>query len=253
MTHAKVILKTQYKNSQPLITVEVTFPRIILPQILQHRAFSRNSASSRARNITKVIENTTTDGYTPTYWGSNGTGMQPNGQVTPQTADKATITWEKAKIDAIHHAKTLEQLGVHKEITNRLVEPFMMHTMLITATEWDNFFQLRDHKDAQHEIRLLAQAIKTAITQALTNQSLHHLPYIDTTTPTPDDFLLSAAACARVSYDKPGHTTHTDLTFAQRLLESRHMSPFEHQATHSPGQHRNLIDWKSYREMLETH
>jgi thymidylate synthase ThyX len=51
--------------------------------------------------------------------------------------------WLKIKDMVVASAIILYGFGVTKQLCNRLLEPFMWHTALVTATEFDNFFKLR--------------------------------------------------------------------------------------------------------------
>ncbi|MBQ69438.1 hypothetical protein CL689_05195 [Candidatus Saccharibacteria bacterium] len=134
-------------------------------------------------------------------------------------------------------------LGVSKGLANRILEPFMWHTVIITATEWDNFFNLRTHKDAQLEIRTAAKMMQEAYnasTPTLLQEGDWHLPFIQ-----PHELewarenplvarKVSSARCARVSYlthDTGEANIDRDLSRADGLAGDGHMSPFHHAAT----------------------
>lgn len=203
------------------------------------RIFSRNSASSRAIPVEKQIVRLMDDPFFPVYWGKNQKGMQADVELDEAEQKLCRDNWIIARDNAIRSAKTLLEIGVHKQITNRLLEPFMWHTVVCTATEWSNFFNLRDHHMAQPEIQRIANMMRLTY-EAGNPQPLKagewHLPFIQ---PWEFDELetdqlvkLSCARCARVSY-----LTHdgkrdidADLTLYNRLLDAGHMSPFEHAA-----------------------
>lgn len=157
--------------------------------------------------------------------------------------------WVGMAREAAKSAEELNQLGLHKQIVNRVLEPFQWIKVIVTATEWDNFFKLRLHKDAQPEIQELARCMRKAMwdsTPTLLHPGEWHLPYVknegtlsmscyankqDLLT---DMIKCSVARCARVSYlnhDKTSPDIGKDIALADMLLEAGHMSPFEHQAT----------------------
>ena len=265
MTHsARVIADSISPDNLRITTLEVVFPRIVLAEFNTHRMFSRNSASSRAIPVEKMIESVSTNPYIPTHWGKNQKGMQADREINEHDARIAEVIWLDAIRIAIKQARDLLEIGVHKQITNRLLEPFMWHTVIITATEWDNFFHLRCNKDAHPEIRIVAEKMREAIEKSKP-QSLDygdwHLPYSDNRRHAIDGWKdISVGRCARVSY-----LTHTgirdpeeDIALAQRLLKAGHMSPFEHVAkpiTKEFAEHHgwwcgNFHGWIQYRKEI---
>jgi hypothetical protein len=129
-----------------LTTFEVTFPRIVLAEFNTHRVLSRNSASSRAIPVEKQIAKIESDLFLPVYWGKNQKGMQADEELSPTLIEMSEFCWAGASEMAVARARTLLDLGVHKQITNRLLEPFMWHTAVVTATEWDNAFYQQDFR-----------------------------------------------------------------------------------------------------------
>lgn len=229
---------------QRLTTFEVTFPRMVLAEFNTHRVLSRNSASSRAIPVEKQIAKIENDLFLPVfYWGKNQKGMQADQELTEWEIEFANKDWKTASRSAIGWAKSLVNLGVHTQITNRLLEPFMWHTAVVTATEWDNAFHQRRHRDAQPEIRrifnMMGEVIAASSPRAL-GAGMWHLPYVDF-----DDeiaiipehnadpsFLpkVSAGRSARVSYltQNGVRDFRDDLGLFARLATSGHMSPLEH-------------------------
>lgn len=227
-----------------LTTLEVTFPRIVLAEFNTHRVFSRNSASSRAIPVEKMLKRVMDDPFVPFYWGKNQKGMQAEQELTPEQAAEAERVWLRARDLAVVQAQSLLDIGVHKQLTNRLLEPFLWQTVIVTSTEWDNWDALRRHPDAQPEIKRIADLsfdARAASTPMKLRRDEWHLPL----TPELDDVLtrhgvvdwdfwkkVSTGRCARVSY-----LTHdgkrdldADVALAERLRSSGHMSPFEHVA-----------------------
>ncbi len=184
------------------------------------------------------------DPFIPIYWGKNQRGMQAEQEVTAEEAAVATREWLRARDLAVQQTKSLLALGIHKQITNRLLEPFLWQTVIVTATEWDNWDALRQHPDAQPEIKRCADLLGLARAESVPFQlrpGEWHLPL----TPELDDVLLrhgvidwqywkkvSVGRCARISY-----LTHdgrrdldADIQLGEKLQVSGHMSPFEHVA-----------------------
>lgn len=239
---AKIVLDSVSQIGVRLTTMEVTFPRMVLSEFNTHRAFSRNSASSRAIPVDKQLARIRTDPFIPIYWGKQQAGMQAEHELDDYGRDIATRVWLDARDMAVDQAEKLKYMGLHKQITNRLLEPFMWHTVIVTATEWSNFFALRANADAQPEIRVIAEMMQDIYrdsTPQLVKLDEWHMPLIQ-----PDEAewarnnskvarRVSAARCARVSY-----LTHDgkrdidkDLELYDRLVRSGHMSPLEHVAT----------------------
>jgi thymidylate synthase ThyX len=262
MYEAKIIADSKaYYTGTRLATFEITFPRMVLAEFNTHRVFSRNSASSRAIPVQKQIQRVMDDPFIPLSWGKNQKGMQADVDLEGEDEENAIDAWLNARDDAVERATELLKIGVHKQITNRLLEPFMWHTAIVTATELSNFFALRANPMAQPEIRTIAEMM-----QKLYNEQepkpVHwnewHLPYIfeedrEAFKDDPGKLLeISAARCARVSY-----LTHSgkrdyeaDLALYERLASSGHLSPLEHVAAPNNGWHGNFYNWKQLRKYI---
>jgi thymidylate synthase ThyX len=294
---AKVLADSVSPAGHRLTTLEATFPRFVLAEFNTHRVFSRNSASSRAIPIFKQLQRVLEDPYVPIEFGSNQPGMQAGPALEGEKKLAAEEEWLQARDDAVRRvlglvtdpasaaaeeplellarveaaqrekARPDEWLNVHKQVANRLLEPFMWHTVIVTATEWDNFWNLRCHADAQPEIRLIAELMGAATRASEPARLEHgewHLPLVR-----PEDrqegisseelIKVSAGRCARVSY-----LTHAgkrdlsaDLELHDRLLSSGHMSPLEHPARPlTPAELEegewsgNFRGWRSYRKQV---
>lgn len=259
--NARVIADSITMEGDRITTMEVTLHRFMLPELNTHRAFSRNSASSRAIPANKMVTRVRNDPAMPITWSTEKPGMSGGVALDVNVSRIASVVWQEACDDALDHADTLMRLGVHKSIINRLLEPFSWHTVIITATEWNNFFTQRCHEAAQPEIREAAEAMRTALELSIPNDVAYgnwHLPYLqddELNLPTNTQLLLCAARCARVSY-----LTHDgqrdqdkDWDLAQKLLKADppHASPFEHIAMATYGQHANFKGWCSYRKVLD--
>lgn len=236
---AKVLADSLSPHKVRLTTMEVVMPRIVLAEFNTHRMLSKSSASSRAIPIEKMLQRVEHDPYIPEQWDRNGAGMQGHGAIEGDEAIDCDDAWLFARDKAIDGAKELLRLNVHKQWANRLLEPFMWHTVIVTATEWSNFFHLRCHPAAHPAIRNTAEAMREAMA-ASTPTKLEfgewHLPLVDerdADVRRADKVKLSVARCARVSY-----LTHEGIRDPQadisllddKLLGLGHMAPLEHSA-----------------------
>ncbi len=246
---ARVLADSVGPSLHRLVTMELTFPRFILAEFNTHRMLSRNSASSRAIPTAKLIQRVRENPFVPEAFGRNQKGMSAEGWLETCEGEKAARHWLWARNQALIAAEALAGLEVHKQTANRLLEPYLWHTVIATATEWANFFWLRCRADAQPEMqkiaKLAAEAWHTS-EPAIHPEGGWHLPLIDDTdweaaTLQWEEWRVrlecvadvSAARCARVSY-----LTHdgrrdlmADLSLAAKLRENGHWSPFEHVAT----------------------
>ena len=149
-----------------IITYEVTIPRIVLAEFNTHCMLARNSASSRAIPVKKMIAAVTEDPYIPEVWGSNKKGMQAGDEVSKDVQTRAKAEWLRARDYAVEQANALLAFGIHKQLTNRLLEPWLWHTIIVTATEWNNFEHLRNNAQAHPAI-----AVPAAMMQELREES----------------------------------------------------------------------------------
>lgn len=258
---AQMIEDSIYEGCPRLSTLQLRYPRFIHAEFMTHRMFSRNASSSRAIPVTRLIKDVEEDPVYPLYWGKNQPGMQAREELTGISRQAAYNAWDRARYTAIDHAQDLANLGAHKQIVNRILEPFSHINVAVTATEWDNFFELRDHEDAQPEIRALAQAMKTAFLGSTPSYRMFHLPYImlgerEADVSMDELQLMSSARCARISYltyEGKSPNRDKDLGLADKLIGDRplHASPFEHTAmarSATPSSwYKNLRGWSSYR------
>ena len=231
-----------YAGSSRLTTLELVYPRFIHSEFMTHRLFSRNVSSSRAVSTAKLIDNILADTAMPIHWGKNEIGMVSNEEMDDYNKKEAVSIWCWARDNAISAAKDLVKLNAHKQIVNRILEPFVCIKTIVTATEFDNFFKLRRHKDAQPEIHKLADKMFEAMAKSnplkLTDNKWH-LPYVSLEEREQyslnDQLAVSVSRCARVSYlntDKKSSLKQERELF-ERLTSSSpsHYSPLEHQAT----------------------
>lgn len=241
-----------------LITFELTYPRYIHAELMTHRVFSRNAQSSRAIPVEKRLQRVRENPVMPIRWGANQKGMQASMDDVEDPIWCESI-WESAAAEAERHADRLLGQNLHKQWVNRLLEPFDTITTIVTGTEWENFFALRCHKDAQPEFQWLAwkmaDAYYTESSPKLLDVGQWHPPYVGQDEPA--DFSrvkASVARCARVSYlnhDQTKPDLAKDEQLHDRLLADGHMSPFEHQAHVGDGGRGNFRPpWVQYRKIL---
>lgn len=246
---ATVVADSISESGQPITTFELEYPRFIHAEFMTHRQFSRNAASSRAIPIEKVIEQVENNPAMPIHWGKNQSGMQAKGEVG--NIVEARLTWADAADAAIDDATALLECGLHKQIVNRILEPYQMIKVVCTATEYANFFYLRNHADAQPEIAELARVMMLAQAQSKP-QTLKpgewHLPYVDIEgysegvmhysvggelVSLEDAIKISVSLCAQVSYRKADESLEKALKIYDMLVTMKpvHASPLEHIAT----------------------
>jgi thymidylate synthase ThyX len=240
---ARVIAHSVHDGNE-LITVEMRYPRFIHAEVMTYRQSARNSASSRARSFASTIRSANEEPAFPVEFGKDQRGMSARVLLEGRQLRKAERRWLKARNSAVRQAKKMAKLGVHKQIVNRILEPFLMHTIVFTAERscFKNIFLQRIHPDAQPEFRALAPKIRDAILasvpRVLASDSEPHLPFVideeRLTLGRHDLIAVSVARCARASYrDFTGTVDVTaDLALYVRLLagEPPHLSPFEHVA-----------------------
>lgn len=266
--NAKVIQDSVNPDGVRITTFELEYHRYIHAEFMTHRLFSRNAASSRAIPVQKALERMEEYFAMPTHWGKNQPGMKAREEHTDSVffalsedqglpeEYKIELTREQAwcaqKHQASHAAKSFSDAGYHKQIVNRLTEPFSTIKVICTATEYDNFFWLRDHEDAQPEIRILAKRMKEAYNEStpfFLKENEWHLPYIDRVRDQNGSLIyyseldgvalsledakkVSASCCAQVSYRKNDTSIEKATMIYDALVaqEPPHFSPFEHQA-----------------------
>ena len=229
-------------NTHRITTMVLSYPRFVHAELLTHRVFSRNASSSRAIPIGTMIDRAINHTAYPVHWGKNQKGMQADEELSPKDQERAKGLWAGAAQMAARYAMELANVGVHKQIANRLIENFQNIEVVVTSTKWANFFALRNHPDAQPEIQELARQMLKAYRNSkptLLSGGQWHLPFVGKTERIAlEDTVackISSARCARVSYlthDKRKPTVEEDLQLFERLMggNPKHASPTEHQA-----------------------
>lgn len=246
-------------------TLELVYPRYIHCELLAHRVFSRNASSSRATPVNVTLHEVRNDPVFFDYVGCNQRGMVAGEAINESDLAAFQQEWFELAAYVANKAESwASRYNIHKQNLNRVLEPWLRIRTLVTATEWDNFFNLRCSVLAQPETHSLAVAIQSVMNASTPVCGKVHLPYI-----TPDELSrldeldikealkCSVARCARVSYarmDGRKTTIDEDMVLHDRLLEAGHMSPFEHAAAamRSKKFYDNFMGWSSYRHMLQT-
>lgn len=241
------------KTGKRITTFECEFPRAILAEQNTHRQISKNCSSSRAIPIKALCENVKDNMFIPIYWGKNKSGMQADEEIEPRFKTQAQSYWKNLGLQACtKDALILSGYGVHKQIANRLTEPFQMVKMVMTATEWDNFFNLRLHNSSQPEFCMLAYKMYKAM-EASTPFALEagewHLPYVGRYYDTVEEMVcyevggetvsleqaqrVSASCVAQTSYRKTDDSLEKADKIFDMLINADviHASPFESLAT----------------------
>ena len=266
MFQPKAVIVADSINSKGcrLTTFALTYHRYIHSEVMTYRMWSRNASSSRAIPVEKNIKQVEDLGLYPLHWGANQKGMQAYSEVDEATKQQAIYVWDSARQSMLDHAKELVRLGIHKQVVNRLLEPFNTITTLVTATDYSNFFTQRCHHAAQPEIRVLAELMAAAYKTSepsIMDKYVWHLPFIR-----PDEYdiyhiktliQISVGRCCRVSYLQHDGTRdpQKDVALHDYLASEQppHLSPFEHIAQNMDDDqmYANLQGWQSRRWKIE--
>jgi len=264
MIEAKVIEDSinPYTKTR-LITLQLKYQRFIHSEFMTHRVFSRNASSSRAIPINKFLRQVYTNPAKPIHWGANNPGMQAKSELMGYKLWFAKFMWNlTAKMVAANVYLVNKISKPHKQVFNRLLEPWQYISVVVTATDWKNFFELRNHEDAQPEIRALAIKMQEAIDNSKPIERTFHLPYVlqqeRESLCTSTLMKISTARCARVSYllhDGTKPDLQKDLQLHDRLVKATppHLSPTEHVAFASTKEEyfKNFFSWIQYRNIIE--
>jgi len=255
---AKIIADSKNESGQRATSFVLVFPRIVLAEFNTHRMLSRNSASSRAIPYKKLLSKAWNEGFTPIAFQKDHSGMQGTEYFSGVALWFRIQLWLLAKTISIGISWVLSKFNVTKQICNRLLEPFLYHTVICTGTEWQNFFALRDHPAAEIHIADLAHKMLIAYnesTPTILKEDEWHIPFGDQM----DDerlwqlvkekypsseyshgekdheineyrIKIATARCARVSYlNFEGKDDYkADIALYDKLSSMGHYSPFEH-------------------------
>lgn len=275
----KILLDSITEGGSRLTTWELTYHRMFHAEVMTHREFSRNAASSRAIPASKLRKRVIDNPAVPVHWGANQKGMQALTEVADPVA--AREWWLRGRDLMVKHHEEGEQLGLHKQIVNRTIEPWMMITIICSMTSPANLFYLRHHKDAEPGFQKLASLMRSDYyesTPKYLSPGEWHTPLVSSEDVGPANGLvaqggpgfdstselirkISTGRCARVSYLT--HDGKRDLLEDIRLhdqlaataslgAEPMHASPFEHVAQAVGGRQRigNFEGWKQYRKFF---
>ena len=275
---AKIIADSISPSGVRITSYVLVFPRMVLAEFNTHRAFSRNSASSRAIPAEKMLEMVMEDPFVPKRWMKDHSGMQGTEYFTDLVDIQALENnWLDARSRAVESARWLMNLNLTKQLTNRLLEPFMWHTVIMTATDFENFFALRAEDGAEIHIQELAYLMLEEYNKNEPKKLRvgdWHIPFGDNmeipkileyfdsigkSHTTNEDYLeaqikIATARCARVSYmNFEGKDDYgADIKLYDRLSTSGHWSPFEHcaEAVFYSGHNGNFRGWKQLRKQF---
>lgn len=261
MIEARIIADSVNPCGNRLTTFVCKYNRYIHSELLTHRDKSRNSASSRAIPVRKMLSDIVHEAAFPVYWAKNQSGMQATQQLSPAQQWLASLIWKASSLTQVGYAWLLHKIGTHKQIANRLVEPFAHMTVVLSGTEWGNMFNLRVHPDAQQEFQALSYAMVEAYRDSkpkLLQPGEWHLPFADkylTEGLSTEQLLkITTARCARVSYlNFEGDISfQKDCDLHDRLLMEGHMSCFEHaaMATDNGDWSGNFRGFTQYRKLI---
>lgn len=266
MIQAKILKDSITDGGNRLTTWELAYPRFIHAEFMTHRALSKNAASSRAIPASKLREMVSTNPAVPIHWGARQAGMQADTEIADTRA--AELWWTRSIQRLIELHKEGEDLGLHKQVVNRMIEPGMHITVIASGTDWPNFFHLRNHEDAEPNFRRLAELMWEEYHNHMPTYVAPggwHLPLLDDEEAIrlseDDRRKVSVGRCARVSY-----LTHDgkrdfakDIELHDKLLGTidsggpGHLSPFEHiaRAEGKGIRHGNFEGWKQYRKFFK--
>lgn len=243
-TSASVVADSTWDGVR-LTTMHIVMPRIILAELNTHRQFSRNSASSRAIPTKKQVAQVRESPFVPTRWPRNQSGMVPF-EFFEEDTWHYEAQWLKAAKQAANIAEEMTNDGIHKAIASRILEPFLWHSVIVSSTEWGNFFQQRDHPDAQWEMQTLARAMRKALDESTPMKDIWHIPFC--TTDVDEDhreeaMIRAVAHCARVSYGREleEKTYEEDEALVVKLISSGHWSPSEHVSIADSSENLNMV------------
>jgi thymidylate synthase ThyX len=286
MITAKIIKDSiNSKTDDRLTTFVLIYPRFVHAEFMTHRMLSKNSASTRAIPTKKIIQSILDDPAMPEFWGKNRAGMQAYEQI--EEIEQCKLEWLDARDEIILRVEELvDTFGLHKQIAGRLLEPWFNITVLVSGTEWENFFALRAHKDAQPEIRVLAELMLEEYNKSIpeinepisnpagfyswietkdnwiTERAEHenwHIPFeekMPENLTKEQQLKVAIARCARLSYlTFDGEmNVEKDFEIYDKLLNNnpKHASPAEHVAFPIPDSKfvGNFKGWVQFRKLL---
>jgi thymidylate synthase ThyX len=228
---------------------------------MTHRILSKNAASSRAITLEKMIQAVLDEPAIPEFWGKNQKGMQAAEELNLADQETAKLEWLAARDKAVESVRNLQKLNLHKQLSNRLLEPWAHITVLSTGTDWENFFALRAHPEAQPEFQKLAYLMLERYNSSEPEDlemGQWHIPFGDKyleNVSIQEALKICTARAARVSYNnfEGDIDFKKDFELHDKLLASGHMSPFEHcaKAQNNSARIGNFTGWLQYRKTFK--
>lgn len=268
MIKVEIVEDSVSPRGHRIVTYSLEYWRSIHSELGTHRVFSRSSASSRAIPVAKMLERILKNPFVPDHWGKNQKGMSADEDLSPEDQAKARELWLGARDAVMPFVQGMLDLGLHKQIANRPLEPWSHIATVLTATEFGNWDNLRYHPKAEPHIQDLAKEmyrLRKEHKPRLVQYGDWHLPYVldEERASIHIDLQkkISAARCSRASYwnhegKRPG--LDEDLKQFDRLMgeQPKHASPTEHQAT--PARWSlfpnplcgNFVGWEQHRKFI---
>jgi hypothetical protein len=241
---AKIIADSICKiTDKRLTTLEVEFNRFVLAEFNTHRALSRNGSSSRAIPVQRATEIVNENPGLPVFWAQNKPGMAATEELSGDDLVYVQEGWDLHRALTTYFVLEMSERGLHKQLANRLLENHGTIKMVVSATEWENFFWLRCDGAAQQEMSVLADKVREAMADSIPvvlDAGEWHTPYFkagfwrpDMEEPLEDALSISASCCAQVSYRRTDDSLEKAKDVAKKLFEGArvHSSPTEHQGS----------------------
>ena len=247
---ARIIADSINARGTRITTFELEYPRIIHSELMTHRVFSRNAASSRAIPVNTMLDLIEANPAMPSHWGKNQPGMQAQQELGELEKEAVKQTWLNACKSAVSYARVMNDVKAHKQVVNRITEPYQHMKVVLTGTDFANWFWLRDHADADPTIAELAGTMLVSYRQSkpeLLRGDQWHLPYVQCSYDKEDGLqrywvddlaeitleqalMISSSSAAQVSYRKTDGSLEKAQLVYDRLVHSTpvHASPFEH-------------------------
>lgn len=246
------VIKDSYNPefSSRITTLVLEYPRIIHSELMTHRLFSRNASSSRAIPVSKVIEQVRNNPAMPVRWGKNQAGMQANEDLPDYVQGLVKSQWIASAKNAANTAEGMMASRLHKQVVNRILEPYQFIRVCVTSTNWNNWFNLRNHPDADPTIHALAETMEKAmeesspyglvngqwhipfVTESVNNKSQEFFDEDGNEITLEQALMISSSCAAQTSYRKLDTSLDKAVDIYKKLIESKpcHASPVEHQA-----------------------
>jgi len=262
--YAELVEHSVNEFGNELMTFRLHYPRIIHAEVMTHRMFSRNASSSRAIPVKKILEQVRDNPAMPVKFGKNKSGMQDDGEhdakipvynpadlIPEPTYYGIEDYWRLSADNASNFAEAIADAGYHKQIANRLLEPYQFMNTIISMTDIDNFWHLRLHGDADPTFVELSSCMYDAYqasTPTLVREDDYHLPFITKKFDEADNLhyyandvevdletaiKVSISICCQVSYRLSDFSVEKAIKIWDMLVTMNpvHASPLEHVAS----------------------